>query len=487
MLNKTPLPPRDPKTESFVLGCLMIDGNNTAWDRVASLLTPECFYKQTHRWIYEAMLSLVQRGLNIDVLAVVEQLKTDGHLNQSFGPAQVMEVTYDVTTTTYLPQHATTLVAYKMRRDILSVCYQTISSYSKGHVDPMSLLDEMQESLSSVLPNVATGTDLGTYAKQSIENLERIQSGNAPYLPTPWESVDNAAGCFIYPSDLIIIAARPGMGKTSFVCDLMRHISKQGHPCGFFSLEMSGVQVFERLVAAEVGIQSSDIRTGQLNDHDLQLYYEGIDKMHGLPIFIDDRGGLTIQEIAMQANTFVKQHGVKIIIIDHLQFVNRGNLNEYAGISALTQASKELAKTLDVPVILVSQLNRKVEDRTGSRPELQDLRGSGTIEQDADFIGFLYRAEYYKIYEDEDGYPTRGKAEFITAKNRHKAPSTAMLNWNGDNVTFSDPGDQIFDDSAMWSQAEAPTSFTDKMNAAKQLQQANGRTIINELPDDLPF
>ena len=319
--------------------------------------------------------------------------------------------------------------------------YDKMSSLIKGALENIETLRNKEDGLSGI----ATG----------FTNLDRVTSG--------WQN-----------SDLIICAARPGMGKTALALTMARNIAVDHEtPIGFFSLEMSSEQLVNRLIASEAELSASKLRKGDLEDHEMVQLHEKIKQLSEAPIFIDDTPGLTIFELRAKARRLVKNHGVKIIMIDYLQLMNAGGNagNREQEISTISRSLKGIAKELKIPVVALSQVNRGVENRTGvgsKRPMLSDLRESGAIEQDADIVTFIYRPEYYKIYEWDNGDDSRGQAELIIAKHRNGSLKNVRLKFIGEFAKFSDL--DYFEDSEFNNQSDNSSmiSMSSSMNQDNQ-------------------
>ena len=287
-----------------------------------------------------------------------------------------------------------------------------------------------------------------TKFRKLLEELKEKEDGLTG-VPTGFTNLDRLTSGW-QPSDLIILAARPGMGKTSFVLALARNAATDfGKGVAIFSLEMSNVQLVQRLVSLEAEISGHKLRNGQLEDYEWQQLQTAIEKLAEAPIYIDDTPGINIFELRAKCRRLKMQHDIQMVIIDYLQLMSGGSDNQKGNreqeVSAISRALKGMAKELNVPVIALSQLSRAVEVRGGTkRPQLSDLRESGSIEQDADQVAFIYRPEYYDILEDEEGQSLKGIVEIIMAKNRHGSQDTIKLRWIGEYAKFSDLEDPDF-------------------------------------------
>jgi len=317
--------------------------------------------------------------------------------------------------------------------------------------DVFDLLDAAESKLYDVTQgnikrSSETAQSLVTQAKKNIEEISTKEGMSG--VPSGFTKLDELTSGW-QPSDLIIIAARPGMGKTALTLSMARNIAVgQRIPVAFFSLEMASVQLITRLISSETGLSSEKLRTGKLEDHEWKQLNVGVKDLETSPLFIDDTPSLSIFDLRAKARRLASQHGIKMIMIDYLQLMTAGgsgkNGNREQEISTISRNLKALAKELNVPVIALSQLSRAVETRGGSkRPLLSDLRESGAIEQDADIVSFIYRPEYYKIdeWDDDDASPTQGQGEFIVAKHRNGGLENIRLKFIGELGKFDNLDD----------------------------------------------
>lgn len=439
--------------EEAVLGAIMLDKN--AITIVIDILQPESFYTEGHQAIYRAMRRLFERSQPIDLLTVMEELKKAGELEAAGGPAYLAELTHRVASAANIEYHARIIAQKYIQRELIRVSTKTIRDAFEDTSDVFELLDEAEQGLYNIAQNnmsrgyESTGALAGKMLKQ-IEELKGKKDGLTG-VPTGFTDLDRLTSGW-QPSDLIIIAARPSMGKTGLVLSMARNTALDfKKPVAIFSLEMSNLQLVLRLVSMEAEISGSKLRNGQLEEEEWKRLHKAVEHISEAPIFIDDTAGINIFELRAKARRMKLQHDIQLIIIDYLQLMSGGNTNQRGvnreqEISSISRSLKSLAKELNVPVIALSQLSRAVEVRGGAkRPQLSDLRESGAIEQDADIVAFIYRPEYYQIYEDENGQSLKGVAEIIVAKHRNGATDTVKLRFTDKYARFSDLDDFSFD------------------------------------------
>lgn len=427
--------------EKVTLGAIMLD--REALPAVIDILKPESFYLTEHVEIYRACLELFAKCSPIDILTVTTILRDSGRLSKVGGSAYLVELTNMVASAANIEYHARIVAQKALARDMIGLAQHTINeAYSDA--DPFQLLHETQKASFDLANfsgrNALHASQIGIKVLKQIEQAMRKGDGITG-VPTSINALDEITGGW-QPTDLIILAARPGMGKTAFVLCTALHAAKQGIQVGIFSLEMGSDQLFQRLASMETGIPAGRIKRGKLSDWEWQCLADAIQALSALPIYIDDTPGLNIFELRAKARRLKMQHGIQMLIVDYLQLMagsdeKRGNREQE--VSAISRGLKTTAKELEVPLIALSQLSRAVEIRGGSkRPMLSDLRESGSLEQDADIVGFIYRAEYYDIMEDESGQSTAGKAELLIEKHRHGALDTVGMIFDGPTTTFSD-------------------------------------------------
>jgi replicative DNA helicase len=439
--------PQATQLEEAVLGAIMTDRD--AISNLLDVLKPETFYLEKHTMIYQAMLDLFERGAPIDMLTVVEELRKKEQLAACGGPVYIAELTNKVASAANAEYHARIVSQKFVQRELISVATQITKEAFDDSTDPIALMDDAERRLFKVTETHLTKPyeSAATLGPQLIKNVEAasLLKDGLTGVPTGFIDLDRLTNGW-QSSDLLILAARPGMGKTSLVLALARNAAVDfNKTVAIFSLEMSQMQIMQRLVSLESEIENHKFKTGKLEKDEWTRLNATIAKLSKAPIFIDDTPGLNIFELRAKCRRIKKQFDLQFVIIDYLQLMSgssdsrNGGGNREQEISAISRSLKTLAKELNVPVMALSQLSRQVEQRPGAkRPGLSDLRESGAIEQDADMVMFIYRPEYYKLTEDENGNSVAGLAELIVAKNRHGAQDTVNLRWIKEYTKFAD-------------------------------------------------
>ncbi|HMO39998.1 MAG TPA: replicative DNA helicase [Saprospiraceae bacterium] len=449
------VPPQAPLLEEAVLGAIMLDKD--AFAIVLDILRAESFYANGHQFIYKAMKRLFERSQPIDMLTVLEELKKSGELEIAGGPAYLANLTNKVASAANIEYHARIISQKFMQRELIRVSTSIIRDAFEDTTDVFDLLDTAEQGLYGIVQQNMSRSyeEIGSLVSKAYKQLQELQDkeDGLTGVPTGFTDLDRLTSGW-QPSDLVIIAARPGMGKTSFVLSMARNAALDyKKPVALFSLEMSGVQLAQRLISLEAEVTSSKLRTGKMEKDELEKVVTAIDRIGEAPIFIDDTPGINIFELRAKCRRMKMRHGIQLIIIDYLQLMSGGGDNQRGNreqeVSAISRALKGLAKELSVPVIALSQLSRAVEVRGGSkRPQLSDLRESGSIEQDADIVSFIYRPEYYGITESPEGESLKGIAEIIVAKHRNGALKDVRLRFTDQFARFSDLDNLDFSDFA---------------------------------------
>jgi replicative DNA helicase len=447
--------------EEAVLGAMLIDKKGV--DEVIDLIQPEVFYKATHQTIFEAIFQLFQDSQPIDLLTVSSELRKKEKLESVGGEFYLVQLSQRVASSAHIEFHARIILQKFIQRSLIKISNEIIESAYKESTDVFDLLDEAESKLydvtqGNIKKSSESAQNLVLEAKKKIEEISK-QDGLSG-VSTGFEKLDKLTSGW-QPSDLIIIAARPGMGKTALTLSMARNIAVTKQiPVAFFSLEMSSIQLITRLISSETGLSSEKLRTGKLADHEWQQLNVKVTDLEKAPLFIDDTPSLSIFDLRAKARRLASQHGIKLIVVDYLQLMTAGTSNKSGNreqeISTISRNLKALAKELDIPVIALSQLSRAVETRGGTkRPMLSDLRESGAIEQDADIVSFIYRPEYYNIdeWDDDERTPSQGQAEFIVAKHRNGGLDNIRLKFIGHLGKFEDLDN--FD---------SPFEFQSKMN-----------------------
>ena len=441
------VPPQDMPLEEAVLGAIMLD--REALSIVLDILTPETFYKEAHQAIYRACVALFNESEPVDLLTVRERLRKTGELESVGGAYYLVELSHRVASAANLEYHARIIAQKKMQRALIDTSTQTIRDAYEDVIDPFQLVENAEKGIFDIVKgrNSRTARGLTAVMSESIRRVEKARASEGlTGVPSGFTSLDRFTGGW-QPSDLIILAARPGMGKTAFVIQCLLNAANDFQkPVALFSLEMPAVQITDRIISMRTGIDLHRIRRGEVSDDEMQKIYS-LQNLSA-PIHIDDTAGISLFDLRARCRRLKMKHDIQMVVIDYLQLMSgereRGG-NREQEISCIARGLKSLAKELNVPVIALSQLSRAVETRGGSkRPILSDLRESGALEQDADIVGFIYRPEYYNIVEDEKGDSLRGVAEVIIEKNRNGPTGWVKLKFIKENAMFADFDEPTF-------------------------------------------
>ncbi len=442
------LPPQAVDLEEAVLGALMLEKD--ALSSVIDILKPEVFYKDNHQKIFAAIRHLFERTSPVDILTVTAQLRQQGELEMIGGAYYITELTNRVASAANIEYHSRIIIQKFIQRELIRISTEVINNAYEDTTDVLDLLDRAEKNLFDIAQNNLRRDsrkmdDLMHETLKEIEALKDKKDGLTG-VASGFTDLDRMTSGW-QKSDLVIIAARPAMGKTAFVLSCARNAAVDfNRPVVVFSLEMSSVQLVNRLISGETQIEQEKIRKGQLEEWEWQQIHSKIGRLEQAPLIIDDTPALNIFEFRAKCRRLKSQHDIQLIIIDYLQLMqgksadSKGGGNREQEIGSISRALKSVAKELNVPVIALSQLSRAVENRPGAskRPMLSDLRESGSIEQDADMVLFLYRPEYYGLTEDENGMPTQGVGEVIIAKHRNGETGTVRLKFVGKYVKFVD-------------------------------------------------
>jgi replicative DNA helicase len=437
------MPPQALDLEEAVLGALMLEKD--ALSNVIDILKPESFYSDANQEIYRAITELFNKSEPVDMRTVVNQLRKNAKLEFVNGAYYIAELTSKVTSAAHIEYHARLVSEMAIKRELIRVASEIHTMAYEDTTDVFNLLDHTESELfkiseSNIRKNYDNMRSLMGKAIMELEERKNHQDGLTG-VPSGFTSLDRVTGGW-QKSDLVIIAARPGMGKTAFVVSAMRNAAVDHEKAvAIFSLEMSSVQLVNRMISAEAELESEKLKKGDLRDYEWQQLVHKTTKLSEAPIFIDDTPALGILELRAKCRRLKAQHDVQLIIIDYLQLMSGDSTggNREQEIASISRALKGIAKELDVPVLALSQLSRAVETRGGDkRPQLSDLRESGSIEQDADMVMFLYRPEYYGLTEDDNGMPTQGTGEVIIAKHRNGSLENVSLKFIGKYTKFAD-------------------------------------------------
>ena len=450
------LQPQALEIEKAVLGALMIDKD--AYAIVCEILRPESFYEPRNQMVYTAIRDLSMDEKPVDMLTVADQLAKSGKLEQVGGPGYIAELSSGVATSANIEYHANIIAQKSLARQLISFASSIQTKAFDETIDVEDLMQEAEGSLfelsqhnmkkdyTAIDPVIAQAVKGIQDAAKNTDGLTGVSTGyfKLDDITSGWQA-----------SDLVIIAGRPAMGKTSFALSMAKNIAADLRtPMAFFSLEMSNVQLVNRLISNACEIQGSKILNGQLQRDEWERLDKNINSLLGAPLYVDDTPGLSVFELRTKARRLVREHGIKLIMIDYLQLMNANGMrfsSRQEEVSTISRSLKGLAKELNIPILALSQLNRGVESREGlegKRPQLSDLRESGAIEQDADMVLFVHRPEYYHIYQDDNGRDLHGMAQIIIAKHRKGATGDVLLTFRGEFTRFENPEDKNIDNRA---------------------------------------
>ena len=434
------VPPQAKDLEEAVLGAIMLEKN--AFDTIVEILKPECFYVEAHQRIFSAMKNLALKSQPIDILTVAEELRSREELDMVGGAYYITKLTNSVVSSANIETHSRIILQKFIQRELIRISGEIIGDAYEDSTDVFDLLDDAETKLFEITNNhLRKNFDtIDSVLVKTIQRIEDLRHKNEEVtgVPSGYSSLDRVTYGW-QNTDLIILAARPAVGKTAFALNLARNAAMHGSkptPVAVFSLEMSAGQLVQRILAAESEIWLEKIARGKLEEHEMkQLYARGIQRLAQAPIFIDDTPALNIFELRAKCRRLKNKHNIGLIIIDYLQLMSgtgeNRNANREQEISNISRNLKALSKELSVPIIALSQLSREVEKRSprdGTKmPQLSDLRESGAIEQDADLVMFLYRPEYYDITSNEMGENTRGETIVRIAKHRNGSLETIKL------------------------------------------------------------
>ena len=433
--------------EKVVLGALMVDSD--AFSVVSEILKPDTFYEPRHQKIYEAIRNMNMEERPVDIMTLSNELTKMGEIDRVGGTEYLMEISSQVASAAHIESHARILAQKYLQRQLIHYAGDIETQAYDQSVDVDELMQRAEADLFTLSQNNMKQdyTQVAPVVKDAVQILQRAAAnkGGLTGIPTGYTGMDEMTSGW-QPSDLVIIAGRPAMGKTSFALSIAKNVAVDYNvPVGFFSLEMSNVQLVNRLISNVCEISGKKILNGQLEPSDWEKLDKRIGKLTEAPIYVDDTPGLSVFELRTKARRLVRDKGVKIIMIDYLQLMNANGMkfgSRQEEVAKISQSLKGLAKELNVPVLALSQLSRNVEGREGlegKRPQLSDLRESGAIEQDADMVLFVHRPEYYHIFQDEKGNDLHGMAQIIIAKHRKGSTGDVLLNFRGEYTRFQDP------------------------------------------------
>lgn len=469
------IPPQAVDLEQAVLGAMLLE-KNAVTDTI-DMLSPESFYDPKHQYIYGAVRDLFGTSNPIDLLTVTQRLREKGELEGAGGAVYISSLTQRVASSAHVEYHARIISQKHIQREVIRMCSETLRDAYDETSDVFELLTKAEGQLFGIAENnmkksVSTMQTVVMEAVKEIENAAKNSDGLSG-VPTGFRNLDELTSGW-QRSDMIVIAARPAMGKTAFVLSMARNTAVDFNMgVAIFSLEMSSVQLVKRLISSESRISAEKLRKGKLEDHEFQQLYTRITKLSTAPIYIDDTPGLSVFDLRAKCRRLKMQYDIQMVIIDYLQLMSagggKGGGNREQEISTISRSIKEIAKELNIPIIALSQLSRSVETRGGDkRPILSDLRESGAIEQDADIVGFLYRPEYYGLMQDEDGSSNQGVGEVIIAKHRNGALDRVRLRFVSHYARFENFDEMEAGDFAP-SAASAGMTFNQDFDAPRTM------------------
>ena len=482
--------PQSLDMEVAVIGALMVEQD--AWGRVAEMLKPDSFYDKRHQIIFQAIQTLNVEQKPVDIMTVCDQLERTGLLEDAGGNTYLMQINAQVASSAHILYHAKIIAQKSLARQLITFASYIQTQAFDSTIDVADLMQTAESQLFAISQKTLKKdyTQINPIINNVYDLLKKAaaREGGLSGLSSGFEELDKMTSGW-QKSDLIIIAARPAMGKTAFALSMAKNIAADQHiPMAFFSLEMSGVQLTNRLISNACEIGGKKILNGNLDQTDWDRFDKRINNLIGAPLYIDDTPGLSVFELKTKARRLVNEHQIKLIMIDYLQLMNANGMrfnNRQEEVSNISRSLKGLAKELNIPIIALSQLNRGVEGREGAegkRPMLSDLRESGAIEQDADMVIFVHRPEYYHLYESSDGtIDYRGKAEIIIAKHRKGATDIVLLDFKGEFTRFENPEDNSLGDLPL---TEGGEIRGDKLNSDNN--QPVGIDTFGDAPITLP-
>ncbi len=497
-VDKALLPPQSIETEKAVIGALLLD-KNAVTDTI-EILTEEMFYDPKHQYIYKAIRHLFGSSDPIDYLTVVNALKKENELELAGGVVYISQLTMNIGSAAHIEWHSRILAQKFTQREIIRLCSESLRDAYDESKDVFDLLNGVESGLFKITQNNGKKSiaEMSDVLKEAIVEIEaaRKNSDGLSGVPTGFHVLDQITAGW-QRSDMIVIAARPAMGKTAFVLSMARNTAVDFNMgVAIFSLEMSNVQLVKRLISSETRIHAEKLRTGKLENYEMEQLYARVEKLSKAPIYIDDSAGLSVFDFRAKCRRLKQQKDIQVIVIDYLQLMSAGsskNGNREQEISTISRTIKEIAKELNVPIIALSQLSRSVETRGGDkRPQLSDLRESGAIEQDADIVGFLYRPSYYGFDQNEEGVSNENIGEVIIAKHRNGGLDTVRLKFEGQyakfgNIDDMDGNNLDFNPSSLNAGMAVNTSF-DTQKTTTLGSKMNDPIDFNDADsNDVPF
>lgn len=429
-----PSPPNDTELEKIVLGAILLDFK--ALNRVDGILTPKKFYDPRNEAVMQSVLKLKNENQPIDILTVTQQLRKDNQLNAAGGPIYISELTSRVASTANLETWALALTEMYLKREIGKISLKLAQSAYSPENDPFDLYNQFSAELTDLIRDNIKGqsSHVSNVTPETSQSIEAREKTGVSGIPSGIRAIDSVLGGH-QKSDLVYVAARPGMGKTSFAISVLLNMAQQGKPVAFFSLEMSRVQIVFRMASILSGLNAEMLAKHRLDRESKVKYYQIVDKINALPIYIDDNAALTVHDLKTRVRTLREKYKIEAVFIDYVQLIAAAKsktANREQEVSAISRGLKLIAKENDLPIIALAQLSRSLETRSDKRPMLSDLRDSGSLEQDADVVAFLYRQDYY------DKNSGINNAEFIIAKHRNGRTGFVNVNFQPETMHYTD-------------------------------------------------
>lgn len=434
------IPPHSDDAEKALLGAMIID--KTAISKSLELIDSDSFYHERHRLIFDTIISLYERGISVDLLTLSEELNKRKILDKIGGTYYLAELNDATPTSANAEFHARIVQEKFIKRSLINAAGNILVNNYDESTDALEEVDRAESQIFEIAEKrfARSFVDLNTLTHQTIEYINQLVERDIKSytgVPSGFRDLDELLGGF-QNSDFIVIAARPSMGKTALALSIARNAAVDANiPVAFFSIEMSDMQLVIRLISAETKVNSHKIRTGKISQKDLSVIVKKIGKLAKAPMFIDDSPALSITELRAKCRRLKAEHNIRLILVDYLQLIHPPKAeSREREISIISSSLKQIAKELNIPVIALAQLNRGVESRADKRPMLSDLRESGSIEQDADVVIFIYRPEHYGIKTYDDQIPTENTAEIIIGKQRNGPIGSVRLYFDKDLTRF---------------------------------------------------
>ena len=428
------LPPNDTDLERIVLGAILLDFK--AFSRVEGILTPKKFFDPRNEALMNSIINLKSQNLPVDILTVIQDLRKRKELEAAGGPTYIADLTTRVSSTANLEAWALSLTEMFLKRELAKSAARLSELALMPENDPFDLYNSFSSELTDLIRSNLKGetAHVSNITPETSANIEAREKTGISGIPTGIRVIDSVLGGH-QPSDLIYVAARPGMGKTAYALSVILNMAQSGKPVGFFSLEMSRVQIVYRLASILSGVGAEALAKYRLDRETKLKYYQTVDRLNALPIYIDDNASLTVNDIKTRVRTLREKFKIQAVFVDYVQLIAAAKsktANREQEVSAISRGLKLIAKENGLPVIALAQLSRSLENRSDKRPMLSDLRDSGSLEQDADVVAFLYREDYY-----DKGTGING-AEFIIAKHRNGRTGYVPVNFTPETMQYTD-------------------------------------------------